>query len=360
MRSRARDDGEYIGGRIQRSTSQPEPSTDLYTRVRRRPSVAPERHRVRRARRLLLHRPWYEPRSRSRTCGIRYGKADGSMIHEVVFPANEPNGIGLSPDGRCCTGPRRGRGGSGRDVLAPGELAEASWRHVGVCTARRACSCSIPSPSTREATSASATLGSGGVSVVSPAGRAGRLRAHRRPAHDEHLLRRRRPAHGLHHASRARAGCSRPSGPAPRCETPISESLTTTRRSINSKLESHGRPGDRYVHVSEPTRAQPGELAISTPLRHGRLLDRSPLFAGFDQRVSTPVGDLAVRMTFVTPRLAAPRRPAVWPSHEWWLSGPAGVAGSARCSRTAGSRPWNTRSQAARNADPSKAGAIGA
>ena len=31
--------------------------------------------------------------------GIFYAKADGSMIKEIVFPAHEPNGIGLSPDG---------------------------------------------------------------------------------------------------------------------------------------------------------------------------------------------------------------------------------------------------------------------
>ena len=31
--------------------------------------------------------------------GIFYAKADGSFIEEVVFPSNNPNGIGLSPDG---------------------------------------------------------------------------------------------------------------------------------------------------------------------------------------------------------------------------------------------------------------------
>jgi gluconolactonase len=32
--------------------------------------------------------------------GIFYGKADGSYLEEVIFPSNNPNGIGLSPDGR--------------------------------------------------------------------------------------------------------------------------------------------------------------------------------------------------------------------------------------------------------------------
>ena len=31
--------------------------------------------------------------------GIFYAKADGSFIEEVIFPSNNPNGIGISPDG---------------------------------------------------------------------------------------------------------------------------------------------------------------------------------------------------------------------------------------------------------------------
>ena len=31
--------------------------------------------------------------------GIFYAKADGSFIEEVIFPSNNPNGVGLSPDG---------------------------------------------------------------------------------------------------------------------------------------------------------------------------------------------------------------------------------------------------------------------
>ncbi|MBA4042133.1 MAG: gluconolaconase [Sphingobium sp.] len=38
------------------------------------------------------------PRSRDVT-GIFYAKADGSHLEEVVFPSENPNGIGLSPDG---------------------------------------------------------------------------------------------------------------------------------------------------------------------------------------------------------------------------------------------------------------------
>ncbi|TPG12221.1 SMP-30/gluconolactonase/LRE family protein [Sphingomonas oligophenolica] len=32
--------------------------------------------------------------------GIFYARADGSFIEEVIFPSNNPNGIGLSPDGK--------------------------------------------------------------------------------------------------------------------------------------------------------------------------------------------------------------------------------------------------------------------
>jgi gluconolactonase len=32
--------------------------------------------------------------------GIFYGKTDGSFLEEVIFPSNNPNGVGLSPDGK--------------------------------------------------------------------------------------------------------------------------------------------------------------------------------------------------------------------------------------------------------------------
>ena len=38
------------------------------------------------------HRDW----DRGSVC---YGKADGSMIREIIFPIHKPNGVGLSPDG---------------------------------------------------------------------------------------------------------------------------------------------------------------------------------------------------------------------------------------------------------------------
>ena len=40
----------------------------------------------------------YEKRAHD-IVGIFYAKADGSFLEEVIFPSNNPNGVGLSPDG---------------------------------------------------------------------------------------------------------------------------------------------------------------------------------------------------------------------------------------------------------------------
>jgi gluconolactonase len=65
-------------------------------------------------------------RERDRT-GVYYAKADGSKIKEVIFPADAPNGIGLSPDGKRLYVAETW---TGRvwwwDVVAPGELAMAT------------------------------------------------------------------------------------------------------------------------------------------------------------------------------------------------------------------------------------------
>jgi gluconolactonase len=41
----------------------------------------------------------YEKRAHD-IVGIFYAKADGSHLEEVIFPSNNPNGVGLSPDGK--------------------------------------------------------------------------------------------------------------------------------------------------------------------------------------------------------------------------------------------------------------------
>ena len=64
-------------------------------------AARPQRHRVRRCRRLLVHRPRQDHGTRDRdVTGIFYAKADGSHLEEVIFPSENPNGVGLSPDGK--------------------------------------------------------------------------------------------------------------------------------------------------------------------------------------------------------------------------------------------------------------------
>ena len=89
----------HIGGRIQ--TVDPESGTvrDLYTECDGVPLTAPND--------IVFdeHGGFYftdHGFAHGRTAimtGIYYAKADGSMIKEIVFPARDPNGIGLSPDG---------------------------------------------------------------------------------------------------------------------------------------------------------------------------------------------------------------------------------------------------------------------
>ena len=89
--------------------------------------------------------------------GIYYAAADGSSITEVVFPAHEPNGIGLSPDGSTLYWAQTWHGRiMRRDVSGP---ASSSSRRSPIrrsaSTGSTGCSCSTRSPSTPTATCAS-------------------------------------------------------------------------------------------------------------------------------------------------------------------------------------------------------------
>jgi gluconolactonase len=104
--------------------------------------------------------------------GIYYAKADGSHIREVVFPAHEPNGIGLSPDGTILYWAETWTGRvMRRRITAPGEVEEPllvdTWQclygfpgfqlldSLAVDSAGNVCV---------------ATLVNGGVTVISPEG----------------------------------------------------------------------------------------------------------------------------------------------------------------------------------------------
>lgn len=93
------DPSRYTGGRIERVDAKSGTITRLYDSCDGHPLRAPND--------LVLdgnggfyftdHGIRHE-RSGDRT-SIYYAKLDGSMINEVVFPVEAPNGIGLSPDG---------------------------------------------------------------------------------------------------------------------------------------------------------------------------------------------------------------------------------------------------------------------
>jgi gluconolactonase len=90
---------EHIGGRIQTVDPQTGKVTDLYAECDGVALTAPND--------IVFddHGGFYftdHGFAHGRTAvmtGIYYAKADGSMIKEIVFPARDPNGIGLSPDG---------------------------------------------------------------------------------------------------------------------------------------------------------------------------------------------------------------------------------------------------------------------
>ena len=90
---------DYIGGRIQRVDLESGKVDDLYTACEGRPLRGPND--------LVFDRAggfWFtdhgklRERDRDRT-GVFYARADGSLLREVIFPLDGPNGIGLSPDG---------------------------------------------------------------------------------------------------------------------------------------------------------------------------------------------------------------------------------------------------------------------
>jgi gluconolactonase len=106
--------------------------------------------------------------------GVFYAKADGSQIEEVIFPLENPNGIGLSPDGkRLYVAETFTAKLWAFDVEAPGQLAKSesltgsggkflygaggySWfDSLGVDSDGNVCV---------------ATIGNGGISVISPTG----------------------------------------------------------------------------------------------------------------------------------------------------------------------------------------------
>ncbi|WEK00365.1 MAG: SMP-30/gluconolactonase/LRE family protein [Candidatus Sphingomonas phytovorans] len=112
------------------------------------------------------------PRERDIT-GIFYAKADGSHLEEVIFPSENPNGIGLSPDGATLyaaeTYTCRLMAFS---VTAPGKVdASIGLGGAGIPLYRPASYKFFDSLGIEESGNICvATIGESGISVISPAG----------------------------------------------------------------------------------------------------------------------------------------------------------------------------------------------
>lgn len=104
--------------------------------------------------------------------GIYYAKADGSMIKEIVFPAHEPNGIGLSPDGKTLYWAETWTGRiMQRTIVGPGEVVEPNILDTSACLY------GFPGFQLLDSLAVDgdgnvcvATLVNGGVTVISPKG----------------------------------------------------------------------------------------------------------------------------------------------------------------------------------------------
>jgi len=164
----------YIGGRIQTVDIDTGVVTDLYTECNGRPLWAPND--------IVFdaHGGFYftdhgltEDEARiAHLSGIYYAKADGSEIREVVFPAHEPNGIGLSPDGtklywaETWTGRVMQRDISGPGEVVPVELVDTSQCLYGLPGFQLLDSLGVDG----DGNVCVATLVNGGITVISPAG----------------------------------------------------------------------------------------------------------------------------------------------------------------------------------------------
>ncbi len=116
----------YIGGRVQRVDVHSGEVTDLYTECAGRPLRAPND--------LVMDGHggfWFTDHGirdiggarTSDLTGIYYARCDGSAIREVVYPVEEPNGIGLSPDGHTLYWAETHTGRAfRRRIVGPGEL----------------------------------------------------------------------------------------------------------------------------------------------------------------------------------------------------------------------------------------------
>lgn len=120
---------KYTGGRIQKVDLDTGEVTDLYTECNGWPLRAPndivfDAH----GGFYFTDHGYAESAKRvDHMVSIFYGKADGSDIHEVAFPAHGPNGIGISPDGKKLYWAETFTARIiQRDIIEPGQLGEVN------------------------------------------------------------------------------------------------------------------------------------------------------------------------------------------------------------------------------------------
>jgi len=164
--------GAYLGGSIQTVDPATGEVADLYTECDGNRLVAPND--------LVFdaHGGFYftdHGRSEGRIAhltGIFYARADGSEIREIVFPAHEPNGIGLSPDGTVLYWAETWTGRiMRRRIVGPGEIEEPGLGDTWQCLY------GLPGFQLLDSLAVDgdgnvcvATLVNGGITVVSPEG----------------------------------------------------------------------------------------------------------------------------------------------------------------------------------------------
>lgn len=105
--------------------------------------------------------------------GIFYGKTDGSFLEEVIFPSSNPNGIGLSPDGKTLYAAETYTCRlMAFKVIAPGKVDDAAGPGgPGIPLYRPAGYKFFDSLGVEECGNICvATIGECGISVISPAG----------------------------------------------------------------------------------------------------------------------------------------------------------------------------------------------
>lgn len=123
---------DYSGGKIQRVDINSGKVEDLYTQC--------DGHLLRGPNDLVFDANggfWFtdhgkiRDRDRDRT-GVYYAKPDGSLIKEVLFPLEAPNGIGVSPDGkRLYVAETYTARVWAWDITGPGEVAQGGFLPPG-------------------------------------------------------------------------------------------------------------------------------------------------------------------------------------------------------------------------------------